>query len=626
MPIIQDPKPLNLSSLLAKSKLEVPKFQRSYSWLKEHVEEFLNDLFGAFSKEEPWFLGILYTFPKDENDPPDLRMLLDGQQRITTIFILLKELMLFHENAPTDSQLKRDLEVKAASDLKSILFLPAQTTPRLQLDIANKDKFAEYLQGQAWRDSEIRYQEGSDVFAASHRLLNSAVTAIRNRLSQFYADIPETMVAAKFDLLIKFVLLNIELVEIQVSDNETIYRIFENINDRGLHLSDSDKFKNLYCSLLTPTEIGAFEEKWFNLNRSVNSIGLELDKDFFFFYYRSKGIDDAGKFYKTLRERVGRKVSHEEKLAEVRNTFLEIQDMVKVAKAVINVKLSQVFEANLGDTQRQISKVVSVIVRMAWRTSPQFRVLVYSVFFAFRDRRDIDGYTQFLTNLMNAVRFYVSSALLGTKGNAIRPFTIDIAGQLQNGVSVATAVRSKESLNFPNRFTDKRLDRLSFSDNNLSSLCILLVQANRNVEPIRAHDADQSWSLEHFVPKKFEDHWNHLADENFKKFHRKYNIRDDVQVDDLRKKNKHRIQEFLGNKFYIGLGQNKLANNKSFEAKRQQYIDFGHPITMPNFLPFRSWEAYSSFGVKDILVRTNELYDILIRELKTVDLPNLNPS
>src|SRR5690606_683646 len=98
MPIIQNPKPLTLSELLGQSRLEIPTYQRSYSWTDVQVDEYLGDLFESFRSGESWFLGILYTYPKPGSALAALTMLLDGQQRITTTFILLKELMLFFEN------------------------------------------------------------------------------------------------------------------------------------------------------------------------------------------------------------------------------------------------------------------------------------------------------------------------------------------------------------------------------------------------------------------------------------------------------------------------------------------------------------------------------------------------
>src|SRR5690606_28550922 len=98
MPIIQNPEPLTLSSILGQSRLEIPKYQRSYSWTDTQVDEFLADLFESFRNKESWFLGILYTYPKPGSSLANLTMLLDGQQRMTTTFILLKELLLFYEN------------------------------------------------------------------------------------------------------------------------------------------------------------------------------------------------------------------------------------------------------------------------------------------------------------------------------------------------------------------------------------------------------------------------------------------------------------------------------------------------------------------------------------------------
>src|SRR5690606_1997275 len=217
-----------------------------------------------------------------------------------------------------------------------------------------------------------------------------------------------------FKELISFVLLKIELVEIQVESNVTIYQIFENINDRGLHLSASDKFKNLYCSLLPNEQIDRFEKEWFDISKLVHAMGLDIEH-FFDFYFRSNGKDDEGDFYKQFRKDISSKSSKNDKLKETTNAFTGIKDMVKVAQAVTNVKLTDLLDSKSTQSLDRLSKVVGAVVHQGWKTSDQLRVLIYASFFAFKARKDHTAYNSFLMNLMNSVRFYVAATLQGTK-------------------------------------------------------------------------------------------------------------------------------------------------------------------------------------------------------------------
>ena len=70
-------------------KRSIPFYQRPYSWEKNNINDYLNDLknISNDSPESSWFLGSIFT-TKDSNDEQNIQ-LLDGQQRITTIQIVL---------------------------------------------------------------------------------------------------------------------------------------------------------------------------------------------------------------------------------------------------------------------------------------------------------------------------------------------------------------------------------------------------------------------------------------------------------------------------------------------------------------------------------------------------------
>ena len=70
----------------------IPEFQRPYSWGNEQCYQFYKDLTNAFAKGEEYFLGniILATSERDKDSP----QIIDGQQRMITLWILLKVLSI----------------------------------------------------------------------------------------------------------------------------------------------------------------------------------------------------------------------------------------------------------------------------------------------------------------------------------------------------------------------------------------------------------------------------------------------------------------------------------------------------------------------------------------------------
>ena len=70
-------------------KYEIPIYQRNYAWEKDQISELVNDVRDACKKnKEAYYIGTLVTYDKGDNTFE----VIDGQQRLTTLFLLLKYL------------------------------------------------------------------------------------------------------------------------------------------------------------------------------------------------------------------------------------------------------------------------------------------------------------------------------------------------------------------------------------------------------------------------------------------------------------------------------------------------------------------------------------------------------
>lgn len=83
------------SDVLEKNKrvFKVPVYQRNYDWSNIECEKLYQDIINAFDKDCQHFTGTL-VYIDDVNGGSGLNevLIIDGQQRITTIYILLKAL------------------------------------------------------------------------------------------------------------------------------------------------------------------------------------------------------------------------------------------------------------------------------------------------------------------------------------------------------------------------------------------------------------------------------------------------------------------------------------------------------------------------------------------------------
>ena len=82
------PKSTTLGEILTLSKhFVVPRYQRGYAWEANEAGEFLDDLESEAEVGRGLFLGtIIFNVAEDAEDKIEI---VDGQQRLTTIFLLL---------------------------------------------------------------------------------------------------------------------------------------------------------------------------------------------------------------------------------------------------------------------------------------------------------------------------------------------------------------------------------------------------------------------------------------------------------------------------------------------------------------------------------------------------------
>ena len=68
---------------------EIPIYQRNYAWEKDEIEALVNDVWDAYKADkDTYYIGTLVTFDKGES----IFEVIDGQQRLTTLYLLLKVL------------------------------------------------------------------------------------------------------------------------------------------------------------------------------------------------------------------------------------------------------------------------------------------------------------------------------------------------------------------------------------------------------------------------------------------------------------------------------------------------------------------------------------------------------
>ena len=197
----------------------IPDFQRPYSWSRDHCETLWDD-FTTFLETDPsnqddkYFLGNIVIHPKQNGK----YAVIDGQQRLTTLLLLIKALFTRAGTARTLEGCLR-IQNKLTSELTDEL--------RISSEVIAEDR--ETL-------TEIVLGTVSDTnknnLAENYRLFIEKIDEWRN-----------IHTAEEFNKLIETLLYNIVLLPIECGSEDDALTIFETINNRGMSLSDADIFK-----------------------------------------------------------------------------------------------------------------------------------------------------------------------------------------------------------------------------------------------------------------------------------------------------------------------------------------------------------------------------------------------
>lgn len=218
-----DGKGRTVRELLAGRKYSIDYYQREYKWRKKQVAELIDDLAGKFldSHEEGnersavadyghYFLGSIIISDKDGK-----KYIIDGQQRLTTLTLLL--IFLLHQ-----------LDDEQQGQIAELIFSQKYGERSFNLEITERTACMDAL----YKGEEFLADDGEE--------------SIANLLTR-YADIaelfPEELRGAALPFFVDWLVENVHLVEITAYTDGDAYTIFETMNDRGLSLTPADMLK-----------------------------------------------------------------------------------------------------------------------------------------------------------------------------------------------------------------------------------------------------------------------------------------------------------------------------------------------------------------------------------------------
>lgn len=243
----------SVRSLLKSAYYLVPRFQRAYSWDRENVDDFWTDTIQESHGD--YFIGAMVVYPASK----DTFAVVDGQQRLTTITLLLAALRdAFRARGDNDraNGTHGFIERSDEDDTAQFVLQTETSHPYLQDRILSRSG--------AGLNVDIGSEEGA--LKVAYDLLNgyvkAAVSAVEGS-STIPTDEKAERVLADLKRIRERVL-DLKLIFVEVDNQDDATLIFETLNARGKDLTVADLIKTHLLGYLRATNKGldAPRHKW----------------------------------------------------------------------------------------------------------------------------------------------------------------------------------------------------------------------------------------------------------------------------------------------------------------------------------------------------------------------------
>ena len=512
----------------------IPEYQRPYSWSDDEINTLFDDLWGfSIDRTQPngansYFLGCVVSYTENGE-----RQIIDGQQRITSLVLLLRAVFSMLENEETKSD-------EVSNFITQIM--PA---------IWKKDEMTGKVnRNQMLLRSEVVSDSGNELL---RKILETGKADSKatdnysknyNKFIELYSEKAQNSPHQIFQFILALLKYTI-LLPIDADDQETALTIFNTLNNRGLPLSDADIFKSHIYKSLDDAGKKAFIEKWKKLENDSSKVSESIQSLFYYhmFYLRAQENDvktttpGVRKYY---QEKGKNRLSVEviDKLAE----SLHLWEVVNGREPIESESWSQNFEI------RKILDCLSSYSNEFWKYPASIFYMQY------KHREDFeDLFLKFLRKLyvMLLIRFLEAPTISAVKGDILK-----LNAQIINTYHPVFAAG----------FEDKKTeDEYEMQAEKLRT-DNLLIRPNRKVErmilKLLAYEEEKQvdllpgyWEIEHIFPQTWDT---------------KYYTFDEEEANDK--------LEHIGNKLPLEKKLNISASNNYFDKKKEKYKESGIAI------------------------------------------------
>lgn len=544
-------------------EIRVDDYQRTYAWTNDQIDELFDDLKETASSGDNHFFGTLIFETSDNH----VAKIVDGQQRLTTVFVLVAALRdeiskLSMNEIPAEKS--GQLPVHVANKAWAILY-PAQDTSqhRFQSNRFLREIFAKGVMPEPSLQNPIndRASEISLAFRKGIKRIRSLVTA---DLARYEGEIEKLRrINVLLDALLeKFLVLRV----ITGSLSESL-EIFLTLNNRGLPLGPSDLVRGAIMSALGYGETEAHQaklhQKIFEEWKSVSDLVKEPET-FLRHYLVSAGKEKVQKkkVFEAVNERI--KDDNADKRKHKAGIFWEgVLEAAEIYNKIIDPKMGGGIELYLELLEGLIKS---------------HRVFLLTAFSKINDPVALEEITR--VTMVLGYRWVMS----GGNAQKLEDFFQARSTDLREGLAASTV---RDSIKEAARIQLDAAEYLAEEGDSSFVSRALLFSVNQKLAPdANLQRLDKNLHLEHVAPKTETDDWKRSVFYGITEAYADYDS----------------IVSEIGNLTLLDSKINIKAQQKLFDEKKKKYNDSVIKLT-------RDLTAINSWGKEEIKARTRWLAD-----------------
>jgi uncharacterized protein with ParB-like and HNH nuclease domain len=288
MPKEIEPKLQTIGAYLKKNEVfAIPEYQRSYSWTISNCDKLWQDVENYIEQdvEDPYFFGTIII---DCSDPKYLN-LIDGQQRTTTFFLLLKAMHIniaetIKKMADTEEAagLKRSLqqsqdliyEILYRADVRKQIEIEKDWNKVYEIEILKNNSINELHKDELSKILRARtYDEAEEaVYKFPRKQKDNKYTNFFRNFKSFYEKL-NNYKESKLDVLVSGFLSKCQIIEIKSWQVEQAITMFNSLNSTGMPLSDADIISAHLFSFAENKD--DFKSVWEPIIKSADKLSLK---------------------------------------------------------------------------------------------------------------------------------------------------------------------------------------------------------------------------------------------------------------------------------------------------------------------------------------------------------------